>query len=215
MLFYFCHKELKIMIKRRTAILLFILISSFSVFAQLNKIDSMKYAIESAIITYKISGTTNGTEIIYFDHWGERETKFIQSITETTFYSVKTKRSDTLLNIFDGKTFYSIDLKNKTGLKTEKLELVKKIRPQNSTYTSAKLKNIGAKLIGEELILDKTCQIWKTHSEKIWLWNGIVLKTHSKQTGKKIIKETIKMETNINIDDKIFTIPEGIKLKVL
>lgn len=196
-------------------ILFFILNSSLSVFAQCKKIDTLKYKIESAIVNYKISGTTKGSETIYFDNWGKRETNLIQSITETTFYSVKTKRSDTLLNIFDGKTFYSIDLKSKTGVKTQKNALIKKIGNQNSQYSIKKLKNNGAKVIGEELILDKMCQIWKTTNEKLWLWNGIVLKSKSKQTGKKIVKEAIKIETNIIIDEKMFSVPEGIKLKEL
>lgn len=203
------------MIKLRLGIVFFILISSVSVSAQFNKTDSMKYSIESAIITYKISGTTNGTEIIYFDQWGERETKLIQSTTETTFYSVKTKRSDTLLNIFDGNTFYSIDLKTKTGLKSDKIELVKKFRKQNSIFTPSKLKTMGAKPIGEEVILDKTCQIWKTQNEKIWIWNSIVLKSYSNKIGKKILKTAIKIDTNTNLDEKIFKVPEGIKLKEL
>ena len=185
-------------------------------YSQNNEINKKRYYVESAIIKYKISGNTTGTEDVYFDNWGERETKITKSVTETTFFGIKNKQEENTLNILDGDISYGIDLKKKTGVKTLNAGITTMSAMGNgrSPRTMGKdmLIQMGGKKIGEEEILGKQCEVWKALGTKLWLWKGIPLKISSNILGIKRTEEAVELKTNIQIDESIFAVPENIKI---
>ncbi|GIV30678.1 MAG: hypothetical protein KatS3mg029_0029 [Saprospiraceae bacterium] len=41
-----------------------------------------RYGIEKGILYFRLDGAVKGTETIYFDHWGWREAKYINTETD-------------------------------------------------------------------------------------------------------------------------------------
>ena len=51
-----------------------------------------RYGIEKGILIFRMDGGVNGTENLYFDHWGWREGKYVQSESDIGTYDRKTKK---------------------------------------------------------------------------------------------------------------------------
>ena len=195
---------------------LFILLVFNSGFTQTDEKNKKRYYIESAIVKYKISGNTKGTEEVFFDKWGEREARFTNALTETTFFGVKNTQKENTLNILDGDISYSIDLDKKTGVKTLNAGVTTMSAMGNGksprTMGKEMLEQIGGKKIGEEEILGKKCEVWKALGTKLWFWKGIPLKVSSKILGIERTVEAVELKTNVKIDENKFKVPEGIKI---
>jgi hypothetical protein len=179
--------------------------------------DSKKrYYIESAIIKYKYSGNTKGTEEIKFDRWGEREYQRLDAVTTTKFFGIKNVQKENTLNILVGDYSYSIDMENKTGVKTLNagITTVSEISGDKSPrqFGEDMLKSIGGKIIGEEEILGKKCDIWKAIGVKVWIWKGLPLKVSSKILGIKRYSEATEIQVDVKLEDSLFKVPEGIKI---
>lgn len=176
-------------------------------FSQVENIENRRYNIESAIIKYKLSGKTKGTETLKFDDWGKREIYKIKTVRQIVFYSVKNIQKINTLNISKADTLYSIDLNNKTGVKT----IFSNITNPNQ-FSKADILNNNGKLLFKDTILGKNCEVWKTEKLKIWLWQGVALKIESKIIAKHYIKEAIEIQTGVTIDSQEFTVPIDVKL---
>jgi len=166
-----------------------------------------RYDIESAFIKYSISGNTKGEETLKFDNFGLREIDKINTVREVVFYSVKNVQKIKILTISVDSILYSIDLKNKTGIKT-----FSKKYTNNNQFAREEILQNGGKIVSNEKILGKNCEVWKTDNLQIWLWNGIALKIISKITGKNYAKEAVELKENINIDESELAIPVEIKI---
>ena len=219
--FFFIHLRPKIIITMKNIYLSllslsFILLVVNYGYCQANEKNKKRYYIESAIVKYKISGNTKGTEEIYFDKWGEREAHYINVITKTTFFGVKNTTKENTLNILDGDISYSIDLDKKTGVKTLNagVTTISVLGNGKSPRTMGKemLEQVGGKKIGEEEILGKKCEVWKALGTKLWFWKGIPLKVSSKLLGIERTSEAVELKTNVKIDESKFKVPPGIKI---
>jgi len=196
--------------------LVLVIFSNILLFSQTDNDSNKRYYIESAIIKYKYSGNTTGTEEIQFDKWGEREYQRLNAVTTTKFFGIKNVQKENTLNILDGDYSYSIDMNNKTGVKTLNagITTVSKISGDKSPrqFGEEMLKRMGGKIIGEEKILGKKCDIWKALGVKVWLWKGLPLKVSSKMLGIKRYSEATEIKVDVKIDDSMFKVPEGIKI---
>ena len=184
----------------------FILATGF-VYSQKDNSKIKRYDIESAFIKYSISGNTKGEETLKFDYFGSREISKIDATREVVFYSVKNVQKIKTLTIFSDSILYALDLKNKTGVKT----ISKKYTADNQFTKEEIIKN-GGKLVSNERILDKKCEVWKTNNLKIWLWKGIALKIVSNIIGKNYTKEAVELKENIKINNIELAAPVDVKI---
>ena len=201
---------------KKSITLFLILFANILLFSQTTNKSNKRYYIESAIIKYKYSGNTIGAEEIRFDKWGEREYRRLDAVTTTKFFGIKNVQKENTLNILTGDYSYSIDMGNKTGVKTLNagVTTISEISGNKSPrqFGEDMLKQMGGKIIGEEEILGKKCDIWKALGVKVWIWKGIPLKVSSKMLGIKRFSEAIDIKTNVKLDEDLFKVPEGIKI---
>jgi len=183
-----------------------------------NKGDGYKrYEEKSGIIEFEISGTMNsGKESLFFDNYGRREAKHTQ--TTVTVPGLNMKQTSNQISIMDGDWMYNIDLDKKTGHKM-KAPLLEELTEGQGTDDLGKvgkemLKQMGGKKVGEEKIMGKNCEIWEVEGmgTKVWIWNGLSLKTETNMMGMIVNQIVTKIETNISIPNEKFEVPQGITM---
>jgi hypothetical protein len=174
-----------------------------------------RYKVRSAIVNYKVTGMQEGTETLYFDRWGMREARYTETEIKMMGMGVKTHN----LTLLDGEFTYAVDLVKKTGTKakTPMMEaLMRKAESENQDLTDIgkdMMVQMGGKVIGEEEILGKTCQIWEISNmkTKTWIWNGITLKSETNMMGTQT-SEATSIEVDVDIPEDKVTLPSDITI---
>ncbi len=167
--------------------------------------------LKTAIITYKVSGMSTGTEVVYIDDWGRREAIY-KKIT-TKMMGVDLERNFMTLITDNGKWIYNIDLNSKIAIKMD--ETGYKSLAGNTGRNMDE--TIGAVKIGTEEIVGKVCDVWKKGYpySMAWIWKGVALKKDQDVAAMSVITEATEVQENISIPEDKFAIPPGVKVKVL
>jgi hypothetical protein len=164
------------------------------------------YPVKSAIVEYKCTGTNTGTEILYLDNNGRLSARYSQLTTKAFGSSNKTDQ----IVIQNESTTYTIDLINKTGVKST-LKMDEKEMKEWTETAETIWKDMGFEKTGEGTVLGKNCDIYEGMSTKIWVWKNLALKTEINMFGKSTIEAT-RLEVDIPIDNNKFRVPDGIKM---
>ncbi len=167
--------------------------------------------LKSAIIKYKVSGMNTGTEVVYIDDWGRREAIYKKIITK--MMGVDLERNYMTLITDNGKWIYNIDLNSGIAIKMD--ETGYKSLAGN---TERNMENtIGATKIGTEEIAGRVCNVWKKGYpySMAWIWKGVALKKDQDVAAMGVVTEATEVQENISIPEERFTIPPGVKVKVL
>ncbi len=176
-----------------------------------------RYKMKSGIVEYTISGPQKGTETLYFDDWGMREATHTHVVVEMMGFKQET---NTLSILKDGYT-YNIDLAKRTGTKTE-TPLMKELsaRAEGEGKDIADigeeiLVRMGGKKVGTEEFLGKKCDVWviEQMASKIWVYNGITLKSVTNMMGMEISKVATRFEENASIAKGKLDLPPDIKFE--
>ncbi len=72
---------------------------------------------------------------------------------------------------------------------------------------------LGFEKIGTESIIGKPCEIYSGMGTKIWIWNGIALKTDVKVLGQKTTWTATSVKVNENVPSSKFEVPSDIKFE--
>ncbi len=180
--------------------------------------DTVKrYRMKSGIVEYEISGPQKGTETLYFDDWGIREATYTHVTVEMMGFKQET---NTLTILKDGYT-YNIDLTKRTGTKIE-TPLMKELNARAEAegkdmadVGEEMLVRMGGKKVGTEEFLGKKCDIWvmEQMGSKIWVYNGITLKSITNMMGMEISRVATRFEENATIDKSKLDLPTDIKFE--
>ena len=167
-----------------------------------------RYGIESGIIEYKIVGSENGTEMLFFDRWGMREARY--TTYETQLYGLRH-----LLTIIDGEWLYRIDLDKKIGTKEQNIilkELLDHPEEDNILLAVKVIAKMGGMRGNPEEVRGKACEVWeiKAMGKQFWLWEGIMLKVQTEQGIKHTTQEATAILEGQIPEDK-FIIPTDIQ----
>jgi hypothetical protein len=173
-----------------------------------------RYAIESAIVEYSVSGAQQGTETLYFDRWGRREAK----LSNTAISLAGITQEQNTLTLTEGELIYNINLDQRSGTKTVN-PLFKQVLAQTPDKDLANLglrmlERMGGVKIGAEEVAGKHCEVWEVGDlqSKSWLWKTVPLKTQAKLGGLEVVKTATKFEEGAKIPEDRFAVPAGIKL---
>lgn len=161
--------------------------------------------LHTAIITYKLTGVQNGTEIVYLDL--DKNKAAIEASMTATLGGITDK--DNKFTLYDGSVFYSIDLNKRTGTKMKKRgNVLAEIFGEHMYATHAKK---------QKSFLSKSCNVYYSPSETLYFWHGICLKREitDHPMGKQfnLTKSAVDIQTNITIPPEKFKLPKGIKIR--
>jgi predicted small secreted protein len=171
-----------------------------------------RYYIKSGHIKYKMEGTAVGSSDLYFDNWGMTEADY-----ETSTMEIMGQKSETnKLLLMLGSDVYSIDFTKNVGSKSANPMLSMITEDQDLVELGKNmLKQMGGQQTGKEELLGYECEVWEMQGAKVWIYNGITLKSEVDMMGMKMIKEPIEIKFDIDIPDEKLTVPEGIEFKVI
>lgn len=168
--------------------------------------DYKRYAFEKAEVEYIIEGRDEGTKSVYIDMGGYK-------MAEYKTLKISKKKTEHTAVILLGSEIINIDIDEKQAVRMHNPMAYYLADPSRDWEKTAEkfLTKMGYKIVGQETILGKECDIWKSGGNKIWAWNGLTLKS---KFGKDI-----ETATNIKIEGSIaqskFEIPEGYEVDVI
>ena len=181
---------------RKLGLLLGIVVASIF---QIEGQSKPPFPFKSGMIQYHFEGRTKGTEILYFDEYGNL---FSDSKTITG-----RKYPDVVL-LKHGITTV-LDQMHRTATVQEHFRqtvIAKKL------ITKGMLSAMGFKKKGEEKVANISCDKYAGENGTLWVWNSLILKSKMEVMGIKINTEATKILTGINISSATFDIPEGYKI---
>lgn len=198
----------KIMKQKTFFTLAFILIFTVS-FAQ--KENYKVYPFKSASVQYKQSGDSQGIHTKYIEDYGFYQADYSETTTKAMGVEVK----EMAATILKGAKIYAINFGKNTISEME--------NPAYKTYANStgkdyealgkrSLKSLGyTKTDKIEKILGKDCEIWEGKTGKLWLWQGLTLKSVTTVLGMTITEKAIKIDTDTPVKMAKFTIPKNLK----
>ncbi len=153
-------------------------------------ISQHRYDFKSGMIKYRIEGNISGTEVIFFDDFGNLYYDCKQTTTETG-----KKQTELYIEKNDSVFIYNSN-QNKPVVKTisQNNHSVAKNRVADSM-----LKEMGFEYIGKEKAGDVLCDKYVSDNTVLWIWNHIIIKSQVEVMNVILKKEAVKIETGNNM----------------
>lgn len=186
-------------------ILVFLLVTFSSLFAQANRYD-----IKSGIVEYEIVGnapgmtkgdTLSGTSKLYFKDFGKLELSD-EKIVQTIMGEKEEER--TITKIVNDKMF-TVDFNDEVTYSQALILDEENVMLNIKNYDS--FVQMGAKNLGKEDILGYKCDVWQLGEDKFWVYNSVLLKQVSQSLGVVQIQQAKLAVFNIDIKDDKFKLP--------
>ena len=170
------------------------------------------FEVESGKIVYEITGMLKGTEILYWDDWGNKQRKETNSVIEMMGF--KQEQKSILITI--GVDIYNLDPLKKTGTHIINDMFEGQTMEQKAEYGKQALEAIGGVQKADETILGKTCEVWEVASmkSKVWIWKLLPLKSSVAIMDPPQISTAIEIQTDISVSSDKFEI-SGYQIKEL
>ncbi|MFA5417062.1 MAG: hypothetical protein WC341_01260 [Bacteroidales bacterium] len=176
-----------------------------------------KYTIKSGHIEYKLTGNTTGTKSVWFDDYGEKSFVQTKAKSVTTMYGETNESTEDNIVIMNGSIVYNIDMSTLSGTKMENEfyslseELVGEMsEAERKQFGKDLLKNMGGEIAGTEIILGKTCEVIKMVNIKVWIYEGVTLRSESKIMGIETNETAVRFEENIRVPAIKFEPPKEV-----
>jgi hypothetical protein len=171
--------------------------------------QSLKYP--TGRVTYKITGSMfNGTQTVTWIESGKR------TRTEATMQAGQGDQKMTMntWSISDGTYVYTFS----PMMGGKKLLRMKLPKGNGSGVTSNQpliaMGSKAGKVVGKGDVLGKPCEIREVGPAKVWIWDGLNLKTETKQgpVGNMTVVAT-KIETGVKASPDKFKVPKGYEVQ--
>ncbi len=173
-----------------------------------------RYGIEKGILYFRLDGAVKGTETIYFDHWGWREAKYINTETDLGTFHEKVNK----VTYLDGERRYEYDPTTRTAHWFESPQVeqaARKYGTRNMVDVGIEMiKNMGGVKVREESFAGVNCEVWdiKRYKTTLWMWQGLTLKERSKMDDIPVGRTCLIIETDKPIPADRILLPQGTTL---
>ncbi len=140
-----------------------------------------RYGIEKGAFIFRIDGAVNGTEHVFFDHWGWREAKFTRTTTEVQNLYEETNE----VQYLDGgrRYVYSPKTKKAQYFDSDQVEaMAARYKTKDMVLVGNEmLKNMGMVPAGKAKVGEIECDVWAKSSPKIrlYMWQGLTMAEES------------------------------------
>ena len=189
--------------KKLILIVLALFISSGMVFSQKIK----RYQSKSGKIEYKWEGKIKGTTILYWDDYGDKETR--KESTAMKILGMTTKSEKT--SVTKSEWLYEWEKGKKTGTKVENPYLKYLKENPNISYEELgrrTIEDLGYEKVGTETVFGKKCEVWAGIG-KVWIWNSIALKSEINM-GFRAVQTVTSIDLNAKVPANVFDIPADV-----
>ena len=174
-----------------------------------------RYGIESGSVKYEFRGKASGFELIRFDNYGWQEVRRTEKVTSTFGMT----NSQKVLSILRGnrQAFHNLgsqyaSVSNErflTGALSESSPAMEVL------FGEEVIKRKKAKMVGTEVILGQRCKVYEVAYEnsKVWVWEGIVLKSVQKILDEEVVMEATQLDLDWEPTPAAFALPEGLTVQ--
>jgi hypothetical protein len=161
--------------------------------------DYKKYRFNSAMVKYDMKGHEEGTKTLYIDMGGYKLAEY-----KKLRHKKETEKETTIMI---GADMIAIDYENKEVTKVHNPMAYLLANPDRDWEETAEniLTHMGFRKTGQETILDRNCDVWQHGRMKIWVWDGLTLKS----VNGKDVETAIDVQIDTDIPKEVFEAPEG------
>ncbi|MEX2596278.1 MAG: hypothetical protein WEC59_05045 [Salibacteraceae bacterium] len=188
-----------------------------SIEGELNRSKSnypVRYAVKDGMIEYRYEGVQEGTEKVYFTHYGMTEIKYTHTERFNPFSNSQEKID--LVTLMRDTAIYLVDLNTKNARKMDNSLLYESAAESpnldlNEAAESIYLKKGGLK-VSTDSILGLPTDHWKIEQTNMeeWRWKGIMLKTKVELPKNIVYIEAITIDTVSPLPEGIFELPKDV-----
>jgi len=184
----------------------------FFMSCSVNKIQKLptkfyyRYTVNSGHVVYVYSGLKEGSDELFFDHYGHRQVKYTNLIFKM---GREEKSMQTSLLYKNDSVYFFNHVSHKLDKYTEDylFDEAKKIKTLDLGSAQLKLlEEQGYQYRGEKEYLHKKCKVYTTpdSAKIIYFWNHIPLYSESKVLNIKNIQRAIRIQTELDIPEEKF-----------
>jgi len=196
-----------------------LLIISISVVFGANSLPNL-YDIKEAKVDYKISGGGNmmgmgeikvtGKKRVIFKDYGRVYLEEKVEVRAENVMGQSNVNKTHMLTYRNGAVQYNVDFKRKRidRMVNQMASLAYAYGNSKNTQQEIEknLKAFGAKKVGKDKVLGKSCDVWQIMGTKMCLYKGLPLKTESNIMGIKQTEVATKITSNVQTSD--FKLPD-------
>lgn len=174
-----------------------------------------RYGIEKGAFIFRIDGAVNGTEHLFFDHWGWREAKYTRTTTELQDLHEETNE----VQYLEGERRYQYFPKtNKAHYFDSRQIMAMAERYQTKdmvVVTTEMLKNMGAVPDGKAKVGEIECDAWviEKYRTRLYMWQGLTMGEESYVNNVPIGRRCIQVELEKDIPLDKLLLPKGAVLE--
>jgi len=165
-----------------------------------------KYEYKSGKLEQKITGNVTGTNIVYWDDFGNKEL----TVLDISFFGNSQKQ--TILSV--GEDIYTWKDKD-TVINHASNEVMGKFiehhfTPDDFARLSSKLmEKSGFVQKGTDTLMDKVCIIWENQQGgKIWAWKNLTLQMEMNMGGMSMKYEPVSLSLDTKLPENTFKLPD-------
>ena len=173
-----------------------------------------RYGIEKGTFIFRMDGAVNGTEHLYFDHWGWREGKYVTSKSDIGEFDQSTNK----IQFLEGERRYEY-LPAIGRAHFFESKQVQKAADQYGTTDmtivgNEMIKNMGGVVKGKNSIQGVECVVWgiEKYSTELSMWKGITMGERSHAEGLRVARTCISIDTTSAVPLDKMTLPSMVKV---
>lgn len=174
-----------------------------------------RYGIEKGSFIFRIDGAVNGTEHVYFDHWGWREAKYTRTTTEVENLYEETNE----VQFLDGERRYQYFPETKKAHYFDSGQIEDMARRYNTKDMVAvgneMLKNMGMQPAGKAKVGQTECDVWVKAQPKIrlYMWHGLTMGEESYVNNIPIGRRCVLVDLEKDIPLEKLLLPKDVVLE--
>jgi hypothetical protein len=167
-----------------------------------------RYGMQHAHVHFEYSGYARGPEDLYFDQYGGRETRIsdFEHLDDEKFSQIHMTKIQVNSDVWilqddkhTGTHFFNVHFDSLMAIDADS-----NLTPEKASANL--LESQHASLMGTDTVLGLRCDVWQLAKEdkKLYIYEGLLLKTESKRGEEYVISSPTLIDTTSPIDESKF-----------